>query len=171
MHESSGFTASTPQQSRPSASRHVPKLSTDDFDEAYPLRYTNDLVRLAASVKVAIDDEVLAVKLKDACDAILSGYEDCLRCKGRPMVLAENEQRLELLGRDCIRSPNEFWEKLNKRPAVHNGIPRQVRSALEKTFPAKDLDYKLVTREGGLGSLGATEIRRHRQMGRKQYRT
>lgn len=126
----------------------------DDFDEAYPLPYTNDLVRLAASVKVAIEVEVLAVKLKDACDAILSGYEDCLRHKGRPMVLAENEQTLELLGRECIRSPNEFWNKLNKRPAVHNGIPREVRNALEETFPAKDLDYKLVRREAGLGSLG-----------------
>ena len=45
----------------------------DDFDEAFPLPYTNDLVRLARSVKVANDVEVLTVKLRDACDAILSG--------------------------------------------------------------------------------------------------
>jgi hypothetical protein len=31
----------------------------DDFDEAYPLAYTNDLVRLAASVKIVIDAEGL----------------------------------------------------------------------------------------------------------------
>jgi hypothetical protein len=28
----------------------------DDFDEAWPLAYTNDLVRLAASLKIVIDN-------------------------------------------------------------------------------------------------------------------
>jgi uncharacterized protein (DUF2252 family) len=35
----------------------------DDFDESYPLAYTNDLVRLAASMKIVIDAEGLSVKL------------------------------------------------------------------------------------------------------------
>ena len=32
----------------------------DDFDESYPLAYTNDLVRLAASLKIVIDAESLS---------------------------------------------------------------------------------------------------------------
>ena len=37
----------------------------DDFDEAFPLAYTNNLVRLAASLKVVLDAESLSIKLKD----------------------------------------------------------------------------------------------------------
>ena len=36
----------------------------DDFDESYPLPYTNDLVRLAASVKLGVDVEGLTIKFK-----------------------------------------------------------------------------------------------------------
>lgn len=43
----------------------------DDFDEAYPLPYTNDLVRLAANVKIAIDSSLLKLRLRDACDIIV----------------------------------------------------------------------------------------------------
>jgi hypothetical protein len=42
----------------------------DDFDEAFPLPYTNDLVRLAASVKIAAKAGALKISLRDACDAI-----------------------------------------------------------------------------------------------------
>ena len=48
----------------------------DDFDESYPLSYTNDLVRLAASVKIAIDSETLTIAFKEACDLSLNGYRD-----------------------------------------------------------------------------------------------
>ena len=90
----------------------------DDFDEAYPLAYTNDLVRLAASVKVVIDAEGLSIKLKDGCDAILDGYLECLREGGQPVVLAEREQKLGKLGVDSFKPPSGFWEKLNRLPAV-----------------------------------------------------
>ena len=40
----------------------------DDFDESYPLAYTNDLVRLAASLKIVIDAESLSIRFKDGCD-------------------------------------------------------------------------------------------------------
>jgi uncharacterized protein (DUF2252 family) len=63
----------------------------DDFDEAYPLPYTNDLVRLATSVKIAIDQGELSVKLRDGCGAIIDGYRDSLRQGGCPIVLAERD--------------------------------------------------------------------------------
>src|SRR5580692_8923285 len=39
----------------------------DDFDEAWPLAYTNDLVRLAASLKIVIDAGHISLKFKGGC--------------------------------------------------------------------------------------------------------
>ena len=91
----------------------------DDFDEAYPLAYTNDLVRLATSLKVVIDAESLSVKFKDGCDAILEGYRQSLRAGGYPIILAEREQKLGKLGVDSFKPPPDFWEKLNQLPVIH----------------------------------------------------
>ena len=44
----------------------------NDFDEAYPLPYTSDLVRLATSTPLAIKSDRLEVRPREACDAILS---------------------------------------------------------------------------------------------------
>jgi uncharacterized protein (DUF2252 family) len=125
----------------------------DDFDESYPLPYTNDLVRLAASVKMVIDSETLTIKLGDGCDAILEGYEQALKDGGRPIVLAECQGNLEKLGMSAIKPPRDFWEKLKLRPAV-NRLPREAKRALEKMLPDKNLNYKVVRREAGMGSLG-----------------
>ena len=70
----------------------------DDFDEAFPLPYTNDLVRLTASVKVARSLGLLSVKTKDAGEIVLDGYAQGLKNGGCPMVLAESETALEKLG-------------------------------------------------------------------------
>jgi uncharacterized protein (DUF2252 family) len=125
----------------------------DDFDDSYPLPYTNDLVRLAASVKIVIDAETLTTKFKDGCDAILDGYEQSLKHGGCPVVLAERERNLESLGIAATKPPPGFWEKLIEHPAV-NGLPRQAKQALEKTLPDKNIEYKVVRREAGMGSLG-----------------
>jgi uncharacterized protein (DUF2252 family) len=50
-----------------------------DFDDSYPLPYTSDLVRLAASVKIITDSQDLSIKFRDGCDAILEGYEQSLK--------------------------------------------------------------------------------------------
>jgi hypothetical protein len=125
----------------------------DDFDESYPLPYTNDLVRLAASVKIAADAETLTVSVRDGCDAILEGYEGSLKAGGCPIVLAERERNLERLGIAAIKPPKDFWKKLAQHPPA-SGLPRQARQAIEKTLPDKKMDYKLVRREAGMGSLG-----------------
>src|SRR6202158_5818529 len=69
----------------------------DDFDECWPLPYTNDLVRLAASAKILADAKQLAVSVKDLCDAILDGYVKTLRSGGAPFVLAERKEHMEKL--------------------------------------------------------------------------
>ena len=77
----------------------------DDFDGSYPLPSTNDLVRLAASVKTVIDAETLTIKLKDAREAILEGYQRSLKEGGCRIVLAERERNLEKLGIAAIKAP------------------------------------------------------------------
>src|SRR5260370_11842910 len=126
----------------------------DDFDESYPLPYTNDLVRLAASVKIVVDAKSLTVKFKQGCDAILEGYREALRTGGRPFVLAEQQQTLEKLGIDAIEPPEDFWQKLNGRPGVAHGFPSTATRAIQKTLPAKKLPYKVVRREAGHVNLG-----------------
>jgi len=69
-------------------------LGVDDFDESYPLPYTNDLVRLAASLKIVIDAGEISIEFRRGCDAILAGYLHSLREGGHPIVLAEREQKL-----------------------------------------------------------------------------
>lgn len=125
----------------------------NDFDEAYPLPYTNDLVRLAASIKTLIDGEGLTIKLKDACRQILAGYSQALRNGGCPIVLAEHEQNLETLGFESLKPARNFWKGLNALPLSGN-LPPDAKQALEKTFPDRHLKYKIVRRKAGLGSLG-----------------
>jgi hypothetical protein len=126
----------------------------DDFDESFPLPYTNDLVRLATSVKLGVEAEGLTIKFKQGCDAILEAYREALRAGGRPFVLAEQQHSLEKLGIEAIEPPEDFWEKLNRRPAVNGGFPSTARRAIEKTLPDRKLPYKVVRREAGHGSLG-----------------
>ncbi len=126
----------------------------DDFDESFPSPYTNDLVRLAASVKIAIDAEGLALRLKDGCGTILAGYRESLKMGGCPVVLAEHDQQLAKIGVSTLRPPTGFWQKLNRLPAVRNSLPRDVSRVLEKTLPNSKMEYKIVRRKAGLGSLG-----------------
>jgi hypothetical protein len=86
----------------------------DDFDEACPLPYTSDLVRIAASVKIVNDLGDLNISLKRGCELILQGYQSTLRAGGCPIVLAEHETTLERLGIEAIEPPEDFWEKLNQ---------------------------------------------------------
>lgn len=126
----------------------------DDFDEAYPLPYTNDLVRLATSVTIVNDSKDLTISLKAGCDAILEGYQGTLKQGGCPIVLAEHQQNLERLGIEAFDPPQDFWQKLNELPAVRSGLPRDLKLTLEKTLPESKLSYKVVRREAGLGSRG-----------------
>jgi uncharacterized protein (DUF2252 family) len=126
----------------------------DDFDEYYPLPYTYDLVRLAASLKVAIESEHLTVGFQEGCDAIREGYERTLKARGCPIVLAEHDQTLERIGLSDIRNPADFWEHLDALPGVRRWLPKDAKHALEKTLPEPGLDYRVVGREAGMGSLG-----------------
>jgi uncharacterized protein (DUF2252 family) len=126
----------------------------DDFDEAWLLPYTNDLIRLAASVKIARKVGILNIKTKAACEVILHAYEETLRKGGCPMVLAEEESHLEKLGIRALKPPKSFWQKLKTKPPLPGSLPADAKRALQQTLPVPGLEYRVVRREAGLGSLG-----------------
>ena len=126
----------------------------NDFDESYPLPYTNDLVRLAVSAVLAIKENHLAISSADACAAILAGYEEALTNGGRPFVLADEHRWLRDAAFGALRDPAAFWEKMSKLPTVQEEIPCEVADAFQRWLPEPGLSYRVVHRIAGLGSLG-----------------
>lgn len=126
----------------------------NDFDEVYPMPYTIDLVRLAASAHLAIADGHLSIGPKDACDAILTGYREGLARGGAPIVLGERHRWLRRLAASELRDPFPYWEKMNALPTFKGKLPKGAIRALERLLPEKGLSYRVAHRVAGLGSLG-----------------
>jgi len=126
----------------------------NDFDETYHLPYTIDLVRLAVSAKLAIVGGHLVLKPKDAYDAILTGYMDCLQSEGRPFVLAEDHTWLREIAVSKERDPVRFWKKMRALKPVKGAVPESAAKAIEQLMPEPGLSCRFVRRVSGLGSLG-----------------
>ena len=126
----------------------------NDFDEAYDLPYTIDLVRLAASAHIAIREARLQINLKDACVAILGGYEKGLHMGGPPIVLAEEHPWLRLMMTGVLRDPQLFWNKMDGLATLKARVPKGARKAMERMLPEPGLEYRIAHRIAGLGSLG-----------------
>jgi hypothetical protein len=126
----------------------------NDFDEACHLPYTNDLVRLAVSALLAIDEGHLAAKGKDACQEILDGYTKSLTEHGHPFVLEEGNKWLRTIALSELRDPDVFWKKMDALLSLRGEISPSVLAALEHMLPHPGLSYRLARRVAGLGSLG-----------------
>jgi Uncharacterized protein conserved in bacteria (DUF2252) len=126
----------------------------DDFDEASYLPYVQDLLRLAVSARLAVSEEKLSIGWKDACDAILEGYRDCLRYGGDPFVLEEKHRWLRRIALQRLDDPRPFWDKLLSNPPARKPVASEARQALKKLLPEPGLPFRLSARSAGLGSLG-----------------
>jgi hypothetical protein len=126
----------------------------NDFDEAWWLPYTNDLVRLATSANLAITQQHLAIDPAAAADAILDGYRSSLEAGGRPYVLAEFHETLRAMAVHRLHEPGRFWEKLDALPSVRGQVPSGALRALDRMMPERDLPRRIAHRIAGLGSLG-----------------
>ncbi len=126
----------------------------NDFDEACPMAYTNDLVRLAASARLAIMEKHLSCDPEEACDAVLEGYANGVHSGGRPFVLAEHNRWLGTLARSKLRDPVRYWKKLDKIEKLPTPLPLPARQALFEDLPATGLECRIGHRLAGLGSLG-----------------
>ncbi len=130
----------------------------NDFDEASVFPYTMDLVRLATSALLAAREERLAMKAKEAAEAILEGYAGGMAAGGRPFVLEEGHAWLRAIAESKLRDPVIFWEKMDRLPSVKSDIPESAREALEHLLPERAMDYRLARRRAGLGSLGRVRL-------------
>jgi len=125
----------------------------NDFDEAYPLPYTNDLVRLAVSAQLAVTSRHLKIGGARACKAILDGYSACLNDGGRPFILEEHHGWLRGIATSDLRDPHSFWSKMAALPRARD-VPKSAKNPLESLMPEGNLDYKVARRVAGGGSLG-----------------
>lgn len=128
----------------------------NDFDEAYPLPYSIDLIRLATSARMAIVAGALQISAREACAAILEGYSAGINGEGRPFVLAEDHPVLRAEATSELRDPVTFWQRMSALPALQRPPERAVfllRKALRDAAPPR-----FVSRRAGLGSLGHPRV-------------
>jgi len=130
----------------------------NDFDEAYPLPYANDLLRLAVSAHLASEAGQLALKGKNICAAILDGYTEGMRAEGQPHVLSETHTWLRQIAESELRDPVRFWAKMSALPTVKGDTPAGAVDALEHLMPAPGTQYRLARRVAGLGNLGHARL-------------
>jgi Uncharacterized protein conserved in bacteria (DUF2252) len=128
----------------------------NDFDEAFPMAYTNDLVRLATSARLSISAGSLILTPRAACNAILEGYRTSIRRGGKPFVLAEQHPVLRRDAQSELRDPVRFWTAMTDLPPARRPLAAAV-SLLGRQFRASE-DPRYVTRRSGLGSLGHPRI-------------
>lgn len=126
----------------------------NDFDEAHPMAYANDLVRLSVSAHLAAEAGHLPLKQKGICEAILEGYVEAMRAHGRPYVLEEEHSWLRNMALGELRDPVHFWGKMDTLPTLKDEVPMSAVDAIEHLMPAHGIEYRLTHRVAGLGSLG-----------------
>ena len=122
----------------------------NDFDEAWSMPYTNDLVRLATSALLAR----MACDVKVGMSAILQGYLQALDAGGRPFALAEHHSSLRFLAVARLHEPEKYWEKLHALPDVDQVPPAGALKAIGRMMPEPGLQGRIAHRVAGLGSLG-----------------
>jgi hypothetical protein len=126
----------------------------NDFDEAYPLPYANDLVRLATSAVLAARDGMLALGARAIAASLLEGYRRSLEAGGRPYVLEDSHAWMRAIALSSLRDPVAFWAKLGQLKPLAAGVPKKVRRIFADEFAKSDRDFRIVHRTAGLGSLG-----------------
>jgi hypothetical protein len=125
----------------------------NDVDEAAPLPYCVDLVRLSVSARLAITEKGLDITPRAACDALVAGYRDSLTRGGRALVLVEHDRWLRRIATTKLRQPTRFWRRTENIPGEQPVDP-QARHVLERVMPRSDQEYEVGPRRAGVGSLG-----------------
>src|SRR6266568_2635099 len=123
----------------------------NDVDEACTLPYTQDLVRLATSARLALELGHLDLSFHQACQALLDGYRSSLDCGGRPIVLAEHHRWLQQIAVTELKDPAKFWTEMGALTPASGHVPRRMILA---AFPRGATHVRIYRRVAGVGSLG-----------------
>ena len=132
----------------------------NDFDEAHLFPYTQDLVRLATSARLARDDKKLDSEGQDMCAAILQGYSDGLEPGSQPFVLEDRNHWLRELAQSAAKPPKTFWEEMRGN-AHKNALPLTTENSAVRAMLVQELPLitpQFFTRQAGVGSLGHPRI-------------
>src|SRR5262249_499729 len=130
----------------------------NDFDEAYPLPYTNDLIRLATSVHLASRENHFQIRSRDGCALLLEGYRDGIRAGGHAYVLDQEHPPLREMALGELRDPVAFWKKLRGMPRLRGKLSQTEKKALESLLPEPGVKYTVLRRQAGAGSLGRPRL-------------
>ncbi|HKE25171.1 MAG TPA: DUF2252 family protein [Bryobacteraceae bacterium] len=122
----------------------------NDFDEAWRMPYTNDLVRLATSALLA----EMGCDHKAGIAALVKGYMDALEVGGRPFVLAEHHPALRQMATARLHQPEAYWAKLHALAETKESTPAGVEKSIGRMMPERRMKWKTSHRIAGLGSLG-----------------
>jgi len=139
----------------------------NDFDEAFPMAFPNDLVRVAVSAFLAARHHAdFKLKPGEITDHLADGYRSQIERGGEPFVLMEHHPKLRKMAIQELRQPAEFWRRFEAKTAPLGGpLPRPVRKAFRKILPrGAEPEYRIPTKPKGLGSLG-----RHRYLAVVQW--
>ncbi len=129
----------------------------NDFDEAHPMAFTNDLVRLAVSALLAAESSPhFTLKPSEICARLTGGYHDMIERGGEPFVLMEAHPKLRKMALQDLRQPAAFWPRFEaKTLPLHDDLPGSVRKAIAKILPEEaEPVYCVLKTPKGLGSLG-----------------
>jgi len=125
----------------------------NDFDETTRAPWPLDLVRLATSAHLAIADQEVRLRRRDASAAIISGYRAGIATGALPFVLEERNAWLRRAANSELRAPPVFWAKMDALPLARSP-PREAVAALLEALPGADTRPRICRRVAGLGSLG-----------------
>jgi hypothetical protein len=125
----------------------------NDFDEATGLGWSQDLARLATSAHLAIADEHLGLRRREASAAILDGYREGLERGPRPYALEERNTWLRRVATSELRDPTAFWARMDALRKAHEPDADAV-AALGAALPDPELPVRVCRRVAGMGSLG-----------------
>jgi hypothetical protein len=124
----------------------------NDVDEAAPMPYTIDLVRLVTSVILAKRENGLTIDASSAATTVLDGYSESLEAGGKPFILEESHPGLREMALSAERDPIHFWSKLSKLP--RETPPKPVQRLLQGSLPDGVGEVEFSHRIAGVGSLG-----------------
>ena len=122
----------------------------NDFDEAHPMAFTNDLVRLATSSLLSLHVQP-SLKLTPAIilDKLIEGYADAVIAGGKPFVLMERHPKLRMMATFQSHAVNlfQFWTRVEAKTeevsekALPDGLPRrfaEITAKNSRTFLLRD---------------------------------
>jgi uncharacterized protein (DUF2252 family) len=129
-------------------------FGVNDFDEAAPMPWPHDLLRLLASAVMGAQEKAPWAPRQSFAALLLAGYRDGIAFP-RPLILDGTGGLSDSLVATTEEDHRSFWEEEdNEAKKRAEKPPARFRTVLERAFPPDAVIDVFYAREAGLGSLG-----------------